>query len=589
MVYLNPNGFDLSPNVNLDGWGVSHIIVGTLYTFMLWAACFFVWVNREHPMLRMRNVPLMLLSVNCIHVYLYLLFVIYAMNGAFNCRWEFWWMSIYLPIGIGLFQAQNQQLLVVSRQQADLIARADLYKPLPPRPRGSFGGPSYYIYRTKIWWRDTTQQRKYEAYILVGMVVQLLATLVLYTLSRRFHSYGLFGHQVSEAACRRGWEWAPSVIWQGVWNYVLGPYSLWKIRDIHDIYHWRLQTIITIVAGLPGTPLWLISIYSETFAPVSKYWIPGFWFVPGIMTMQICALGFPIYQIINHKRQSHDRIRALEEFDQKQKNPFSDDSTTEGTVSITPRSSTSKRSGKMYSMATLDKCLTAGGAELDNFVSYACTVELNGENLSFLIRVQDFVRQCQQTFDSTFRSSPEFRRAREAMFRIALNIYMSLVHTKTAYPYGINIESAIYRRLEQIFGPATIIAATQNKSRASSRTNDSTAITPWDDAPAPDYYGKGSETSSVQEIYPMRQLSLGTDKSRHRSESSECIVATHPHAFDPTGSLEHGTPEHDALQGLQVPSDFDEKVFDDAYKSIRYMVWTGTWQNYSSRKATPGP
>lgn len=173
MVYFNPNGFDLSSHVNFDGWGVSHIVVGTLYTLAFWAACLFVWVNREHSMLRMRNVPLMLISLNCLHVYLYMLFVIYAMNGAFTCQWEFWWMSIYLPIGIGLFQAQNQQLLVVSRQQAKLIVRDDLYKPLPARPKGSIGGPKYYLYRLKIWWRDTNQQRKYEAYVLVGMAVQV--------------------------------------------------------------------------------------------------------------------------------------------------------------------------------------------------------------------------------------------------------------------------------------------------------------------------------------------------------------------------------------------------------------------------------
>ena len=173
MVYMNPNGFDLSPNPNLDGWGISHVVVGTLYTLALWAACFYVWVNREHPMLRMRNVPLMLLAINCLHFYLYILFVIYAMNGAFSCQWEFWWMSIYLPIGIGLFQAQNQQLLLVSRQQAQLMVRDDMYKPLPSRPRGSIGGPKYYVYRLKIWWRDVNQQRKYEAYILIGMVFQV--------------------------------------------------------------------------------------------------------------------------------------------------------------------------------------------------------------------------------------------------------------------------------------------------------------------------------------------------------------------------------------------------------------------------------
>lgn len=82
-------------------------------------------------------------------------------------------MSINLPIGIGLFQAQNQQLLLVSRQQAELLVRDDIYKPLPARPTGSVGGPKYYLYRLKIWWRDVNQQRKYEAYILIGMIFQV--------------------------------------------------------------------------------------------------------------------------------------------------------------------------------------------------------------------------------------------------------------------------------------------------------------------------------------------------------------------------------------------------------------------------------
>ena len=30
---------------------------------------------------------------------------------------------------------------------------------------------------------------------------------------------------------------------------MFGPYLLWKICMIHDIYHWRLQTVLAIVAG----------------------------------------------------------------------------------------------------------------------------------------------------------------------------------------------------------------------------------------------------------------------------------------------------------------------------------------------------
>lgn len=70
---------------------------------------------------------------------------------------------------------------------------------------------------------------------------------------------------------------APSIIWQASWNFIAGPYLLWKIRMIRDIYNWRLQTTVAILAGLPGTPLWLAAVYSDSLNGVSKYWSPAMW------------------------------------------------------------------------------------------------------------------------------------------------------------------------------------------------------------------------------------------------------------------------------------------------------------------------
>lgn len=41
----------------------------------------------------------------------------------------------------------------------------------------------------------------------------------------------------------------PSAFWQLLWAWVLGPYSLYKIRNIYDVHHWRLQTIMSVVSG----------------------------------------------------------------------------------------------------------------------------------------------------------------------------------------------------------------------------------------------------------------------------------------------------------------------------------------------------
>ena len=51
-----------------------------------------------------------------------------------------------------------------------------------------------------------------------------------------------------------------------------------------------------------------------------------------------------------------------------------------------------------------------------------------------------------------------------------------------------------------------------------------------------------------------------------------------------TPGQEDGPEAKDPLQGLQISADFDEKVFDAAYRSIRYMVWTETWQRYMNLK-----
>ena len=174
MVYLNPGGFNFGSE-NLDGYGISNIIFGVTYSLFFYAACIFLWYYRHHPVVKMRNVPLLLLSLLTLHVFLFMIFVVYTLNGAFPCQIEFWCMNLYLPIGIGLFQAQNQQLLVVSSQQAKLIVNDELFKPLPPKPRKGLGSPSYWTFRLKRWWRDVCSTRKYEAYVTLGIIVQVRA------------------------------------------------------------------------------------------------------------------------------------------------------------------------------------------------------------------------------------------------------------------------------------------------------------------------------------------------------------------------------------------------------------------------------
>ena len=170
--YFNPGGHNWGSE-NLDGYGISQIAFIVTYTICLYTACAYLWFFRHHPVIKMRKIGLAIVSILILHVYLFMVFMVYPLNGAFPCSVEFWLMSIYLPLGIGLFQVQNQQLLIVSREQDQLLRNEHFYKPLYPRAGFKLCGPKYWIWRLKLWWQGIATQSKYEWFVVVGMTVQV--------------------------------------------------------------------------------------------------------------------------------------------------------------------------------------------------------------------------------------------------------------------------------------------------------------------------------------------------------------------------------------------------------------------------------
>ena len=172
--YLNPGGYNFGPK-NFDGYGISYIVFGITYSSFFYSACIFLWTSRNHPIVRKRNIPLLLLSLLTLHVYVIIVLIIYVLNGAFPCQVEFWCMSLYLPIGIGLFQAQNQQLLIVSQGQGQLLILEEPFRRLPYKRQG-LGTSGYWFRRLKLWWVGINKAGHYQAYVLVGIVVQVRST-----------------------------------------------------------------------------------------------------------------------------------------------------------------------------------------------------------------------------------------------------------------------------------------------------------------------------------------------------------------------------------------------------------------------------
>lgn len=226
MPFLNPEGHNFK-GYNLDGWGILQIVVAVLFTLVVLGLSAVLWNFRNDPVIRMRKIPLALAATNILHVYTTIVFLVYPLNEHWPCGVEYWVMSLYLPIGIGLFQAYNQQLLLLSRGQQYMLTQ-DVYKPLPSGKTAR----EYYWNSFILWCKTAREQDIFEGFVAAGIIVQVrtecliiqllsplvqskaantccqfLVSLVIYVISRQFNAYGVVSHPTTQAMCRRGWEW----------------------------------------------------------------------------------------------------------------------------------------------------------------------------------------------------------------------------------------------------------------------------------------------------------------------------------------------------------------------------------------------
>ncbi|KAL8993040.1 MAG: hypothetical protein Q9169_006640 [Polycauliona sp. 2 TL-2023] len=550
MPFLNPGGHDFI-GANLDGWGILQLVFAIGYTLVLLVLCGMLWKQRNHPIIRMRKIPMAIAAVLVLHVYVIIVLIVYPLNAYFSCNAEFWIMSIYLPIGIGLFQAQNQQLLLISRGQQVLLTK-DGYKPLPS------GKTRWQYYRNKfiLWCKSSKDQDAFEGYIALGMMVQFLGSLLIYVISRKFSLYGVVSHPTTPGLCRRGWEWAPSIIWQAAWNYIAGPYLLWKIRMIRDIYNWRLQTTLAILAGLPGTPLWLAAVYSDSLNGVSKYWNPAMWFIPGLITMQMITILSALFQVWHSKKQAREVDGALKDFAVKKHAGISGPN-----ASIITSSTKTKGSGNTrVPMKAMEDCLTNNGLEYNAFYHFCTTKTFNGENLVFLDKTIKFKLQWRQYFNLLHVNH---NTARLSLYRDAVDIYLTLIWDKTA-TYPINLPSAISRDLNTLFQSAAAFIAANRPTTPRSGSN----VSPWDE-PSDPFASVGDHP-----LRPMLRRSI--DKGSATDSATE-LSSHHEHtniALDPS----------DPLYDFTVPANFDETCFDAAFASIKHMMWEQPYQDFMKSK-----
>jgi hypothetical protein len=166
MVYISPQGRNWGPVVNWDDLGKFYAFFLVAWTVILFTGMSWLVTNRKLSFLKMRNIPLAITATTFLHIYLIKILLAYTTNGHFLCSAEFWIMSIYLPFGIALFQANMMQLLSISTRQRKLLEkdRASVRQ----LRQSSDGAQS-------LWsrWRALNSLKKTYIFIGIGMILQV--------------------------------------------------------------------------------------------------------------------------------------------------------------------------------------------------------------------------------------------------------------------------------------------------------------------------------------------------------------------------------------------------------------------------------
>lgn len=575
---LNPKGRDWGSLVNWDDLGKAYAGFIVAWTVLLFIGVIWMLLNRNLPSVKIRNVPIAITSVGFLHIYLVKIVLAYTTNGHFLCSAEFWIMSIYLPFGIALFQANLAQLHSISEQQQKLLSSASSTFSRASGTRGLWGR-----------WKDLSQLHKSYVYIGIGMLIQLVITAALYAtspvLQGDWTSYGKVSHAKGQALCRKSVLWIPSAFWQLLWSWVFGLYTLYKVRNIADTHYWRLGTWLSIISGLPGTPLWLAAVFCRSWKPVNIRWVPPMWLAPGILVMQIVSIFFPMYEAYESRRQMHLTLSAIQDWEEKGRGHTSHTPSSMNTGDMSKSSyDMSTQSKEIFSMTSLEKALAVNPLPLLHF---AASKDFTAENIIFLMRVREW-RQAWAAAPRNPATKQITEHARSLLFRLAVEIYMICI-LDTISEFPINIEHSIRSQLDLLFEPAVPEA----KKRVSAESDSS----PFDiemhgtpnaplqaevkrialvteesnhHPPPTDILWKHDTTPrqpSIQ-VYEVDSSRPSGDENRDYDDDVKPIFASNP-AISPLGSAR-----------AKIRPGFDEFVFDAAEASIKYLVLTNTWRKF---------
>ncbi|KAI2471276.1 hypothetical protein F4781DRAFT_130658 [Annulohypoxylon bovei var. microspora] len=528
---MQPSLYDLPQSPpNFDKVGTFYMAFCSTWTFLLILGMIFLIVNRKNPILKIRGLGLSLTAIVFLHLYWILAQITYPIGLtlpvilAYDIQYFF--MGMWFPLGIALFHASNTRFLRVARLQKQYTQSPNLRR----KKTGCNGSATSWLCR----FRNLDYSVKILIYIGLGMIVQVLLTVGMWLMCRKYHpTFGVAGTELPPGTIpeqmielSRGWEWWPSAVWQVIWTWIIAPILIWKAWGIHDTLGWRFQTIGCCLANLHATPLWLIAMYVPAFEPVNVYFAPSEWIHLSVMFFEIFTVFVPCWLVMRHHRLRKRAADSNAKWDTGSKTTLRTSGQVEWkTASFIEKGLTidfldREMGDRLFTMSALDHVLNENPGPLQEFSALR---DFSGENIAFLTNVA--------SWKSSWPGGATEDQIRDAFTR-GLVIYTSFISPRDA-EFPINIPSKELKQLEAIFerparivcGEARVDPATPFTTGGSSQGTDNEADT------GGDWIELGEVAGRIQYVG-------------------------------------------------EISEDFDFGVFDRAQAHIKYLVLTNTWPKF---------
>jgi hypothetical protein len=268
---------------------------------------------------------------------------------------------------------------------------------------------------------------------------------------------------------------------------------------------------------------------------INKFFPPAGWFIPSLVVCQQVLILIPL----------RDAFKSRPRESSESEN--SDTATLTSTTSHSSSSFDTNKSPQIILNKELKPKASMQALEfsiehsIESLISWAASREFTAENAIFLREVRNFKKKWGALRTVTTSQ-------RRQMFTEASLIFFTLINPFTAET-PINIEYKIFRKLQQTFSDVEFdpyMPKAPGTAPASPTRERENVVCPWEDTLD-------------------RPASIDSNASMSSTASTRSIV----------------------------PSQFTEEVFDAAFESIKYLVFTNTWPRYVeadlAKNSSPSP